>query len=182
MNVGRKDNEEAEFPGRCGGAVAGNDDRQGHRHVLQNPAQPPHRRGKLRLFHHGLRYLHRAAHDLHDGPARRHEPHDLRGPRAEQRQTGASDLPRLPHGLPVHRYHRLGADADHPEAAGQHDGEPECHVVHLCARPGRALRVLHLRLPRLLPGAGEHGSYGRQPDHRGPVQALPRPRPCLGSS
>lgn len=28
-------------------------------------------RGKLWLFHHGLRYLHRAAHDLHDGPARR---------------------------------------------------------------------------------------------------------------
>lgn len=28
-------------------------------------------------------------------------------------------------------------------------------------------------------GQGNMGSYGRQPDHRGAVQALPWPRPCL---
>ena len=85
------------------------------------------------------------------------------------------------YGLPVHWDHRLGADAARPEAAGQHDGEPERHGPSL--RSARPCSSCATSPPAAASSrAGEHGSYGRQPDHRGAVQALPLASALPGSS
>lgn len=163
MNVGRKDNEEAEFPGRCGGAVAGNDDRQGHRHVLQNPLN--------RLIGEANYGYFTTAYDIYTVLLMI----STTGlPVAMSRMI--SEARALNNGKQVRQIYRVSLMAFLsigiigsalmliiPKQLANMMENPNAMWSIFALGPARALRVLHLRLPRLLPGAGEHGSYGRQP-------------------